>query len=96
MKTEKNFTTGLFTGILASAILLLVMGYSTSSSDSVSKYEFYDLNTTKGLIFNKVTGEIKYETIRDNNFTENQKIELTIKGAVSYPESPVKFEIDNN
>jgi hypothetical protein len=95
MKTEKNFTTGLFTGILASAILLLVMGYSTSTTDNVSKYEFYDLSTTQGLIFNKVTGEIKYETIRKNVLTQTQSIELTIRGDGQYS-SPVKFEIDND
>ena len=29
-----------------------------------SNFEFYDLKDTRGLIFNKSTGEIRYETIR--------------------------------
>ena len=94
MKLEKNFTTGLFSGVLAFAILFVIMGYSGTSTESIVKYEFYDLNTTQGLIFNKATGEIKYETIREKPFSEHYSIDLTIKG--DYPSYPIKFEIDND
>ena len=63
MKTKNNFTIGALSGICITLFLFIIMG--SSSPNETANYEFYDLKDTRGLIFNKVTGEIKYEEIRD-------------------------------
>ena len=62
MKIEKNFTTGVLSGICGILVVLVIMGSTTP--ETTTKFEFYDLEDTRGIIFNKVTGEVKYETIR--------------------------------
>ena len=66
MKAEKNFTTGILSGICGVLLLLVLTGTTTRETTNVTPmYEFYDLEDTRGLIFNKVTGEVKYEEIRN-------------------------------
>ena len=63
MKTKNNFTIGVLSGICITLFLFIIMG--SSSPNETANYEFYDLKDTRGIIFNKVTGEIKYEEIRE-------------------------------
>ena len=77
MKIQKNFTTGVLTGICGVLLLFILTGTTTRENTNVSPiYEFYDLKDTKGLIFNKVTGEIKYEEIRDEPLQNTQQIKI--------------------
>ena len=65
MKIQKNFTTGILSGICGILLLFIITGTTTRETTNLTTiYEFYDLEDTRGLIFNKVTGEIKYEEIR--------------------------------
>ena len=78
MKIQKNFTTGILTGICGVLLLFVLTGTTTRENTNTTPiYEFYDLKDTKGLIFNKVTGEIKYEEIRDEPLQNTQKIKVT-------------------
>ena len=79
MKTQKNFTTGVLTGVCGVLMLLVLTGTTGSeSANTLAKYEFYDLKSTKGLIFNKVTGEIKYEEIREKSLSAQElEVKLT-------------------
>ena len=67
MKIQKNFTTGILSGICGILLLFIITGTTTTreTTNLTTIYEFYDLEDTRGLIFNKVTGEIKYEEIRE-------------------------------
>ena len=66
MKIQKNFTTGILSGICGILLLFIITGTTTRETTNLTTiYEFYDLEDTRGLIFNKVTGEIKYEEIRE-------------------------------
>tara|TARA_X000000368_G_C22550624_1_gene501989 strand:- start:158 stop:433 length:276 start_codon:yes stop_codon:yes gene_type:complete len=66
MKIQKNFSTGFLTAISGVLLLFIITGTTTREKTNVTPiYEFYDLEDTRGLIFNKVTGEIKYEEIRE-------------------------------
>ena len=63
---KKNFTTGILLGICSVLLLLVITGTKTiEKTNLTTMYEFYDLKDTRGLIFNKFTGEIKYEEIRE-------------------------------
>tara|TARA_B100001093_G_C26727003_1_gene970411 strand:+ start:49 stop:327 length:279 start_codon:yes stop_codon:yes gene_type:complete len=78
MKFKKNFTTGILSGICGVLLLMILTGTTNKETMNTSPmYEFYDLKDTRGLIFNKVTGEIKYEEIRENAIQDIQKIKLT-------------------
>tara|TARA_B100001250_G_scaffold115296_1_gene97685 strand:+ start:446 stop:727 length:282 start_codon:yes stop_codon:yes gene_type:complete len=78
MKTEKNFTTGILSGICGVLLLLVLTGTTTKETTNVMPmYEFYDLKDTRGLIFNKVTGEIKYEEIRETPQFDEFYLNLT-------------------
>tara|TARA_B100001245_G_C22475428_1_gene242762 strand:- start:151 stop:426 length:276 start_codon:yes stop_codon:yes gene_type:complete len=63
MKTKNNFTIGALSGICITLFLFIIMG--SSSPNETAKFEFYDLKDTRGIVFNKVTGEIKYEELRE-------------------------------
>tara|TARA_Y100000996_G_scaffold26616_1_gene18999 strand:- start:1180 stop:1461 length:282 start_codon:yes stop_codon:yes gene_type:complete len=63
MKKEKNFINGILIGSISVILLFIIMGANTNEKSTA--YEFYDLQDTRGLIFNKYTGEIKYEEIRE-------------------------------
>ena len=62
MKTKNNFTIGVLSGICITLFLFIIMG--SSSPNETAKFEFYDLKDTRGIVFNKVTGEIEYKEIR--------------------------------
>ena len=62
MKIEKNFTTGVLSGICGIIVLVVIMGSTTP--ETTTKFEFHDLGDTRGVIFNKVTGEMEYKEIR--------------------------------
>ena len=62
MKNEKNFTTGVLSGICGILVVLVIMGSTTR--ETTTKFEFHDLGDTRGVIFNKVTGEMDYKEIR--------------------------------
>ena len=62
MKIEKNFTTGVLSGICGILVLVVMMGSTTP--EITTKFEFHDLGDTRGLIFNKVTGQMEYKEIR--------------------------------
>ena len=70
MKIEKNFTTGVLSGICGILVLVVIMGSTTP--ETTTKFEFHDLGDTRGLIFNKVTGQMEYKEIRED-VTENGK-----------------------
>ena len=63
MKKEKNFINGILIGSISVMLLFIIMGANTNEKSTA--YEFYDLQDTRGLIFNKYSGEIKYEEIRE-------------------------------
>ena len=76
MKIQKNFTTGILTGICGVLLLFVLTATTTKNTSVAPVYEFYDLKTTKGMIFNKVTGEIKYEEIRKEPLSDYMQIEV--------------------
>lgn len=80
MKIQLNFTAGILTGICSVLLLFIITGTTTlEMSNSVPIYEFHDMNDTRGLIFNKVTGEFRYEKIREEvvPVTDSYKVELS-------------------
>ena len=86
MKIQKNFTTGILSGICGVLLLFVITGTTTRETTNVTPiYEFYDLKTTEGIIFNKVTGEIKYEEIRKESLDmrEYYSIDLKHSGYIS-------------
>ena len=62
MTMKKNFTTGVLSGICGILVVLLIMG--TTTAETTTKFEFHDLGDTRGVIFDKVTGEMEYKEIR--------------------------------
>ena len=75
MKTKNNFTIGVLSGICITLFLFIIMG--SSSPNETAKFEFYDLKDTRGIVFNKVTGEIKYEEIREDAIPEIQYMAIS-------------------
>ena len=73
MKTKNNFTIGALSGICITLFLFIIMG--SSSPSETAKFEFYDLKDTRGIVFNKVTGEIKYEEIREDAMQDYESIQ---------------------
>ena len=73
MKIQKNFTTGILTGICGVLLLFVLTGTTTRENTNTTPiYEFHDMKDTRGLIFNKVTGEYRYEEIRENSLSQQQ------------------------
>lgn len=72
MKIQKNFTTGILTGICSVLLLFVLTGTTTKNTNTTAVYEFYDMKDTRALIFNKVTGEYRYEEIRENPLSQQQ------------------------
>ena len=73
MKIQKNFTTGILTGICGVLLLFVLTGTTTrENTNNTPIYEFHDMKDTRGLIFNKVTGEYRYEEIRENPLSQQQ------------------------
>tara|TARA_B100001093_G_scaffold357341_1_gene341941 strand:- start:90 stop:353 length:264 start_codon:yes stop_codon:yes gene_type:complete len=70
MKIQKNFTTGILTGMCGVLLLFVLTGTTTiENTNTTPIYEFHDMKDTRGLIFNKVTGEYRYEEIREEPLT---------------------------
>ena len=90
MKIQKNFTTGILTGICGVLLLFILVGTTRETTNIKPVYEFYDLEDTRGLIFNNVTGEIKYEEIRETPLLEEYYLNLTNWNGLS-GNSRVKF-----
>ena len=76
MKFQKNFTTGILTGICCVLMLFTITGLSTEKTESI--YEFYDLKNTQGIVFNKITGELKYEKIREKPIQDQEVIHVRL------------------
>ena len=72
MKKWKDKVLGILAGI---GVMSLFMG-NYSTPPATANYEFYDLKDTRGIVFNKVTGEIKYEEIRDDVQTDLLEVHL--------------------
>ena len=73
MKIQKNFTTGILIGICGVLLLFVLTGTTTRENTNTTPiYEFHDMKDTRGLIFNKVTGEYRYEEIRENPLSQQQ------------------------
>ena len=68
MKNWKDKILGIFAGI---GLMSLLMG-NYSNPPASANYEFYDLNDTRAIVFNKVTGEIVYEEIREKEIRQEQ------------------------
>ena len=80
MKIQKNFTTGILSGICGVLLLFIITGTTTRETTNLTTiYEFYDLEDTRGLIFNKVTGEIKYEEIREKPIETVNNYDLNLR-----------------
>ena len=79
MKIEKNFTTGLLSGICGVVLILIMMG--STNMETTTKFEFHDLGDSRGLIFDKSTGKIEYTEIRNSN----------ANSTISYDNVPGKY-----
>tara|TARA_B110000091_G_C13467345_1_gene330651 strand:- start:127 stop:402 length:276 start_codon:yes stop_codon:yes gene_type:complete len=52
----------MLSGICGILVALVIMGSTTA--ETTTKFEFHDLGDTRGLIFDKTTGEMEYKEIR--------------------------------
>ena len=80
MKTKNNFTIGVLSGICITLFLFIIMG--SSSPNETTKFEFYDLKDTRGIVFNKVTGEIEYKEIRTEPLPATDLDNVNLSGTV--------------
>ena len=85
MESKKTFTNGILIGIIGMLLLILTLSATKPSVETNSKFEFYDLKTTKGIIFDKSTGELKYETIRDEPLQTSYELRINGYESNSYP-----------
>ena len=95
IKIKKNFTTGVITGIFSVLLLFVLAGTTTTENKNfVPIYEFHDMKDTRGLIFNKVTGEYRYEEIREQPTFQQIDVRLTNWNGNSNPweSSTSKFD----
>lgn len=84
MKIEKNFTTGILSGVCGILFLIILTGANKNEPVNTSpSFEFYDLQDTKGLIFNKNTGEIKYEEIREKPLVLTEYYDVSHSGSLT-------------
>jgi hypothetical protein len=76
---RKSITTGIFIGAVSILLLILITGFKDSNIENINRYEFHDLKDTRGIIFDKATGEIEYTEIRTTapNTTETLYVELS-------------------
>ena len=92
MKIEKNFTTGVLSGICGILVLVVMMGSTTP--ETTTKFEFHDLGDTRGLIFNKVTGQMEYKEIRTEPLL-NPLDNIEISGELTISSDMFGFSINN-
>ena len=81
MKIEKNFTTGVLSGICGILLVLVIMGSTTP--ETTTKFEFHDLGDTRGVVFNKVTGEMEYKEIRTEPLPNLNSVLDNISGTLN-------------
>ena len=92
MKIQKNFTTGILTGMCGILLLFVLTGATTRENTNTTPiYEFYDMKDTRGLIFNKVTGEIKYEEIREEVLQNVDHVRLSSWNGLLGDRNRVRF-----
>ena len=91
MKIEKNFTTGILSGICCILLLFVITGTTRENTNTTPIYEFHDMKDTRGLIFNKVTGEIKYEEIREEVLQNVDYVRLSSWNGLLDGRSRVRF-----
>lgn len=92
MKTKRTFTNGILVGVIGMLVVMLTMSASKPATSVVATYQFYDLQDTQGLIFNSVTGELKFETIREEPLQE--AVELRVNGYESN-KFPINLKVAN-
>ena len=96
MKMKKNFTTGVLSGICGILVVLVIMG--TTTAETTTKFEFHDLGDTRGVIFNRVTGDMEYTEIRTEPLPnptinlESVKIKWDGTTAAGWVPFPVKMK----
>ena len=61
---RKSVTTGILTGAISILLLMLIVSFKSNNIENNNRYEFHDLKDTRGVIFDKATGEIEYKEIR--------------------------------
>ena len=74
MKIEKNFTIGVLSGICGILLVFLITG--STSPNTTTKFEFHDLGDTRGVVFNKVNGELEYKEIRKEPLDNKMTLQL--------------------
>ena len=74
MKIEKNFTIGVLSGICGILLIFLITG--STNINTTTKFEFHDLGDTRGVVFNKVNGELEYKEIRKEPLDNKMMLEL--------------------
>ena len=78
MKTKRLFTNGILVGIIGMLVIILTMSATKPATAVVATYQFYDLQNTRGIIFNTATDELKFETIREEPL--QNAVELQVNG----------------
>ena len=85
MKIDKNFTIGVLSGICGILLVFLIIG--STNPNTTTKFEFHDLGDTRGVVFNKVNGELEYKEIRKEPLDNKMKLQLEsgalFKGSVN-------------
>ena len=74
MKIEKNFTIGVLSGICGILLIFLITG--STNINTTTKFEFHDLGDTRGVVFNKVNGELEYKEIRKEPLDNKMTLQL--------------------
>jgi len=92
MKTKRTFTNGILVGIIGMLVVMLTMSATKPATAVDATYQFYDLQDTQGLIFNTTTGELKFETIREEPLQD--AVELRVNGYES-DKFPINMKVAN-
>lgn len=74
---RKSFTTGIFIGAISILSLMLIVSFKNNNIENINRYEFHDLKDTRGVIFDKATGEIEYKEIRTSMPNATYYVELS-------------------
>ena len=74
---RKSFTTGIFIGAISIVSLMLIVSFKNNNIENINRYEFHDLKDTRGVIFDKATGEIEYKEIRTSVPNATYYVELS-------------------
>ena len=74
---RKSFITGIFIGAISIVALMLIVSFKNNNIENINRYEFHDLKDTRGVIFDKATGEIEYKEIRTSVLNDINYVELS-------------------